>query len=58
MPSFIILKCRLQNINLVATVYATLGEEAVLFAFKEVAADTIFTSEALLLKVLNIKLQK
>ncbi|PAV71130.1 hypothetical protein WR25_07331 isoform C [Diploscapter pachys] len=35
----------------IATVYATLGEEAVLFAFKEVAADTIFTSEALLLKV-------
>ncbi|KAE9415387.1 hypothetical protein Angca_008629 [Angiostrongylus cantonensis] len=35
----------------VVTVYATLGEEAVKFAIKEVVAHTLFTSEGLLPKV-------
>ncbi|KAJ1364156.1 Siroheme synthase [Parelaphostrongylus tenuis] len=38
----------------VITVYATLGEEAVEFAIKEVDAHTVFTSENLLPKVLKL----
>uniref|UniRef100_A0A0K0D7X0 long-chain-fatty-acid--CoA ligase n=1 Tax=Angiostrongylus cantonensis TaxID=6313 RepID=A0A0K0D7X0_ANGCA len=39
------------NFVIVVTVYATLGEEAVKFAIKEVVAHTLFTSEGLLPKV-------